>query len=104
MLPETRAEAALPLRVGSRIIGALDIQSTSVGAFTPDDQSVLQILADQVAIAIDNARSFELSQQAVKEMREIDHVKTQFLANMSHELRTPLNSIIGFSRGDLERD
>ena len=43
-------------------------------------------------------RSFELSQQAVKEMREIDHVKTQFLANMSHELRTPLNSIIGFSR------
>ena len=98
LLPETRAEAALPLRVGSRIIGALDIQSTSVGAFTTDDQSVLQILADQVAIAIDNARSFELSQQAVKEMREIDHVKTQFLANMSHELRTPLNSIIGFSR------
>lgn len=98
LLPETRAEAAIPLRVGSRIIGALDIQSTSVGAFTPDAESVLQILADQVAIAIDNARSYELSQQAVKEIREIDHVKTQFLANMSHELRTPLNSIIGFSR------
>ena len=64
----------------------------------PDDLSVLQILADQVAIAIDNARSYELAQQAVKEMRELDRVKTQFLANMSHELRTPLNSIIGFSR------
>ena len=98
LLPETRAEAAIPLRVGSRIIGALDIQSTDIETFTPDAQSVLQILADQVAIAIDNARSYELSQQAVKEMREIDHVKTQFLANMSHELRTPLNSIIGFSR------
>ncbi len=98
LLPETCAEAAIPLRVGSRIIGALDIQAGQVGAFTPDAQSVLQILADQVAIAIDNARSYELSQQAVKEMREIDHVKTQFLANMSHELRTPLNSIIGFSR------
>ncbi len=98
LLPETRAEAAIPLRVGSRIIGALDIQSTEVNAFTSDSLSVLQILADQVAIAIDNARSYELSQQAVKEMREIDHVKTQFLANMSHELRTPLNSIIGFSR------
>jgi signal transduction histidine kinase len=59
---------------------------------------VLQILADQVAIAIDNARSYELSQQAVREMRDLDRVKTQFLANMSHELRTPLNSIIGFSR------
>lgn len=98
LLPDTRAEAAIPLRVGSRIIGALDIQSTSVGAFTPDDLAVLQILADQVAIAIDNARSYDLSQQAVQEMREVDRVKSQFLANMSHELRTPLNSIIGFSR------
>ncbi len=98
LLPDTRAEAALPLRVGSRIIGAIDIQSTTVDAFTQDDLSVLQILADQVAIAIDNARSYELSQQAIKDMREVDRLKSQFLANMSHELRTPLNSIIGFSR------
>ncbi|MBI2758361.1 MAG: GAF domain-containing protein [Chloroflexi bacterium] len=98
LLPDTRAEAAIPLRVGSRIIGVLDIQSANVDAFTPDDIAVMQILADQVAIAIDNARSYELSQQAVMEMREIDRLKSQFLANMSHELRTPLNSIIGFSR------
>lgn len=98
LLPETLSEAAIPLRVGSRIIGALDIQSTLVDAFAPDDLNVLQILADQVAIAIDNARSYELSQQAVSEMRKIDQLRTQFLANMSHELRTPLNSIIGFSR------
>jgi len=98
LLPETLAEAAIPLRVGSRIIGSMDIQSTLADAFEKDDLSVLQILADQVAIAIDNARSYELSQQAVSEMREIDQLKTQFLANMSHELRTPLNSIIGFSR------
>ncbi|NOH03117.1 MAG: response regulator [Chloroflexi bacterium] len=98
LLPETRAEAAIPLRIGTRIIGAIDIQSKTANVFTEDDISVLQTLADQIAVAIDNARSFELSQQAVMDMRELDRLKSQFLANMSHELRTPLNSIIGFSR------
>ncbi|MEW6241121.1 MAG: GAF domain-containing protein, partial [Chloroflexota bacterium] len=98
LLPDTRAEAGIPLRIGNRIIGALDIQSKDTNAFKEDDIAVLQTLADQIAIAIDNARSYELSLQAVKEMREIDRIKSQFLANMSHELRTPLNSIIGFSR------
>lgn len=98
LLPETRSEAAIPLRIGTRIIGALDIQSTEIDAFKEDDINVLLILADQVAVAIDNARSYELAQQAITEMRELDQLKSQFLANMSHELRTPLNSIIGFSR------
>jgi len=97
-LPFTRAEAVIPLRVGTRVIGVLDIQSPKIDAFREDDMAVLQILTDQVAIAIDNARSYELSQQAIKDMREVDHMKSMFLANMSHELRTPLNSIIGFSR------
>jgi GAF domain-containing protein/DNA-binding response OmpR family regulator/two-component sensor histidine kinase len=98
LLPQTRAELGMPLKIGQRIIGALDVQSTQVDAFTPDDISVLQILADQIAVAVDNARSYEVAQEAVEEMREVDRLKSQFLANMSHELRTPLNSIIGFSR------
>ena len=98
LLLDTQSEAAVPLRIGSRIVGVIDIQSTQTYAFTQADLSVLQSLADQVTVAIDNARSYELSQQAIRELREVDQMKSQFLANMSHELRTPLNSIIGFSR------
>ena len=98
LLPETQAESAIPLRVGNRTIGILDIQSTEIDAFTEDDIAILQLLADQIAVGIDNARSYNIAQQAVEEMREVDRLKSQFLANMSHELRTPLNSIIGFAR------
>lgn len=97
-LPNTRAELGIPLKIGQRVTGALDVQSTKANAFTEDDLAVLQTLADQIAISLDNARSFEVAQRAVEEMREVDRLKSEFLANMSHELRTPLNSIIGFSR------
>ena len=98
LLPETRAEAGIPLKIGSRIFGALDIQAKEIDAFHPEELAVLETLADQIAIALDNANSYLLAQKAVTEMRELDRIKSQFLANMSHELRTPLNSIIGFSR------
>jgi len=98
LLPETHSEAAIPLRIGRRMVGVIDLQSKETEGFKQDDIGVLLALADQVAVAIDNARSYELAQQAITEMRELDRLKSQFLANMSHELRTPLNSIIGFSR------
>ena len=98
LLPETRSEMGMPLKISNKVIGALDLQSRNPNAFNADDVAVLQILADQIAIAIENARAYELSQKAIADMKEVDRVKNQFLANMSHELRTPLNSIIGFSR------
>ncbi len=58
LLPKTRSEMALPLRVRGEVIGALDVQSTSLNAFTEEDIQTIQMMADQVAIAIDNARLF----------------------------------------------
>jgi GAF domain-containing protein len=98
LLPDTLAETGIPLKIGQRVIGALNVQANKIKAFEPDDVAVLQTLADQLAIAVENARAYELSLLAVDEMRKADQLKSQFLANMSHELRTPLNSIIGFSR------
>jgi len=64
-LPETHSEMALPLRVGSTIIGALDVQSTVPNAFSEDDVEVLSILADVISVAIENARLFEESQRVL---------------------------------------
>jgi GAF domain-containing protein/HAMP domain-containing protein len=66
-LPETRSEIALPLRSGSEIIGALDVQSKSTNAFTEEDVNILSALADQVSIAIQNARSFQQSLEALQQ-------------------------------------
>lgn len=66
-LPNTRSEMTLPLKVRDQIVGALDVQSEKPGAFTENDANTLSILADQVAIAIENARLFAQAQQALDE-------------------------------------
>lgn len=69
-LPDTRSEIALPLRVGGRVIGALDVQSTEPNAFTQEDVNVASILADQIAIAIENARLFSEAHAALSNSEE----------------------------------
>ncbi len=70
LLPNTLAELGIPLKIGDRVIGALDVQSNEINAFTQDDINVLQTLADQIAVAVDNARSYEIAQQAIAETRQ----------------------------------
>jgi GAF domain-containing protein len=66
-LPNTRSEMALPLRVGDRVIGVLDVQSMQPSAFVEGNIATLTTLADQVAIAIENARLFSEARQALNE-------------------------------------
>lgn len=69
-LPDTRAELAIPLRIGDRIIGALDAQSRESNAFTEDQIAVLETMADQLAVAIENARLYEESTQRAIDTEE----------------------------------
>ena len=57
--PETKSEISVPIRFGFRFLGVLDVQSTELNAFTKEDLSALQILADQIAVAMENARLYE---------------------------------------------
>lgn len=77
-LPDTAAEAAFPLRLGNALIGALDLQSKQVDAFSdPDGLSIFQSLADSIAIAVDNARLFEQTESRVQEnQRLLDQMRT----------------------------
>ncbi len=68
-LPETRSEMAVPLLVRGRIIGALDVQSRESGAFGPEEVAILRILADQIAVAIDNARLFAENRRTLEDLR-----------------------------------
>lgn len=69
-LPGTHSELALPLKVGDQSIGVLDVQSTEVNAFLPEDTEILYTLADQVAIAIQNARSYEATHKLLDEAQK----------------------------------
>jgi GAF domain-containing protein len=68
-LPDTRSEAALPLRSRGHVLGALTVQSDQPAAFDEETVVVLQTMADQVAVAIDNARLFAETQASLEAAR-----------------------------------
>jgi len=70
-LPNTRSEMALPMKTGDRLIGVLDVQSAEANAFSEDDIQALTTLANQVAIAIENARLFSDSIRALNEAQTV---------------------------------
>ena len=74
LLPNTRSEMAFPLIVHGRVIGALDVQSTEKAAFSNEDVATLQTMADQLAIAIENARLYERELQRAEELTALNAI------------------------------
>ena len=76
LLPDTRSECAIPLKVGERVLGALDVQSATPYAFTEESLRTLEILADQLAVAVVNTELFADSQEHLSQHRLLHHITT----------------------------
>jgi GAF domain-containing protein/CheY-like chemotaxis protein len=101
-LPNTRSEMAIPLLLKGKVVGALDVQSNQPNAFAEDDVVVLTTLSNQIAVAIDNARLYEASQQRASEMSFLFSTTTaaaaasslnEALRNIADELRSSLEAL-----------
>ena len=96
LLPNSRSEIALPLIVRGRVLGALDAQSTKENAFDEGIVETLQGMANQVAVALENARLFQETQEALREIRA--NQQTQLSEAWSEALET--QGALEFSTGE----
>jgi GAF domain-containing protein len=76
-LPQTSSEMALPLMARNRVIGVLDIQSEKTHAFQQEDVDIMQTLADQLAVAIENARLFSSTQAVISQLQAVTFAQTR---------------------------
>lgn len=94
----TLSRVAVPLKMEERRVGVLAVSTMAHEGIQSDELHVLESLANQVTIALENAHAYERERIAMKHMEAAEAFKARFLSNMSHELREPLNTVIGFSR------
>ncbi|HAV76514.1 MAG TPA: hypothetical protein DCX53_04075, partial [Anaerolineae bacterium] len=94
---KTKSLLGVPMLIKDRAMGVLEAVNKRDGEFTERDVAILSVTAAHAAIAIDNARLFRQTQQALEKVMETNSIKSNFLSLASHELRTPLGIIIGYA-------
>jgi PAS domain S-box-containing protein len=94
---KTQAVAALPLRIGNRIIGGIELSFPQPVEFSPNERNFLITAASLCAQAMERARLFEAESDARQVAEQANNLKVRFLGMVSHELRAPLHLIMGFT-------
>jgi PAS domain S-box-containing protein len=93
----TQSELSVPIRVGGQVVGVLDVQSPQLNAFDENDALVIETLADQVAVAIENARLYEQARQDAE-------TKATLLQEVNHRVKNNLTAITGLLYAERRRD
>ena len=94
----TRTRLVLPVRCTGAITGLLDLQNTTLLPHISGEIEGLQLVANQIGIALQNIDLYQAARKAQFVAEQADSLKTRLLANVSHELRTPLHIILGYSQ------
>ncbi|HTP10231.1 MAG TPA: GAF domain-containing protein [Anaerolineae bacterium] len=100
LLPDTQSEIALPLLVGDQVLGALDVQSTQLNAFDEATIATLQNVAAQIAVALQNAQSYQRQQEALNYTTgQYELTRTIFTARSAQEAYQALGQVFAMLRG-----
>jgi signal transduction histidine kinase len=88
-------EVVAPLGLADRTLGTLTVARDTGPAFTSEEVEMVTLLANQVAVAVENIRVYEAERSAAEELRRLSALRADFVSMVSHELRAPMASVIG---------